>query len=261
MESLTQSLSSKLAVLLGFAAMVVVNWLSVVGKINGVSTAAVSDAYPTMITPKGYTFSIWGIIYLLLLVYVLFQLFSKDLGKDGRMSKISFWFVLSCVANIGWIFAWHYRQIIVSAVVMAVLLFCLSRLLSLASGAERTFGSMISLELPFGLYAGWITVAAIANIAVLLNDIGWDGFGIPSYIWLIIVILIATFIAITATRDTLNIAYPAAVIWGFVGIFTRYLPAFQIDIHAEAMWIVIAFSLCLIILAIRWIDVLIRRLK
>lgn len=261
MESLANSLWRKLAVLLGFAAMVVVNWLAVIGKINGLSTAAVSDLYPTLFTPKPYTFSIWGLIYLLLLIYVLFQLFSRELGKAGRQSKIAFWFVLSCIANVGWIFTWHYEQIIVSVAVMAVLLFCLARIMSLVSGADHTFGSIVSLELPFGLYAGWITVATVANISVLLVSLKWNGFGIPAFIWLIVVLLVAVFIALAATRNTKNIAYPAAVIWGYVGILTRYLPEFKFDLRLEAMWIVLTIGLCLLILAIRWIDVIARRLK
>ena len=261
MESLSRSLARKLSVLIAFAAMVVVNWLSVVGKINNISPAEVSAMYPTLVTPKGYTFSIWGIIYLFLFVYVLFQLFSRELATDGKLSRVSFWFVFSSIMNAGWIFAWHYQQIIIATILMVLLLFGLTRILTLIAGRMSTFGGLISLEIPFGLYAGWITVATVANISVLLVDLGWDGFGIPAFIWLIVTILIATLIAISATRQTMNIAYPAAVIWGYVGIFTRYLPGFSIDVQKEEMWIVLTFVLCLVILIIRWIDILIRRLR
>lgn len=261
MESMTKSLVRKLAVLLGFAAMVVVNWLAVVGKINNVTTAKISGEYTSMLTPEGYTFSIWGIIYLLLFIYVLFQLFSKDLGKDGKLSQIASWFVLSCIVNIGWLFAWHYRQILVSVVVMLILLFCLMRILKMILDTPRTFGSMISLELPFGLYAGWISVATIVNIAALLVNLGWNHFLIPDFAWLIIVLLGVTFIAIAATSGSLNIAYPAAIIWGFTGILVRYLPNFTFDVQSNTMWIVLAIGLCLLIMVIRWIDIVARRLK
>jgi hypothetical protein len=261
MESMTKSLVSKLAVLLGFAAMMIVNWLSVIGDINGVTTAAVSDAHKTLFTPEGYTFSIWGIIYLLLLVYVLFQLFSKELGRAGKHAKIAYWFVVSCIANIGWIFAWHYGQIVVSAIVMLVLLYCLTRIMSLTADIERSVGTIFTMELPFGLYAGWITVAAIANIAAMLLDIGWDGFGVPHYIWFIIVLLLATFIVIAATRDTHNIAYPAAVIWGLTGILVPYLPGFTFDVQNDSMWMVLTLGLSLLIITIRWIDIIVRRVR
>ena len=154
MASMSKSLLTKLSVLLAFAATMVVNFMATTGKINGISTANVSDAHPTLLTPRGYTFSIWGIIYILLLLYVLFQLFSDKLSESGKHTKIAFWFVVSSIFNIGWIFAWHYEQIILSTVVMALLLYSLTHILSLVSETGHTFGNLISLELPFGLYAG-----------------------------------------------------------------------------------------------------------
>ena len=261
MESLAKSLWRKITVLLGFAAVVVINGLAATGQINSMSPADISAKYPTLFTPEPYTFSIWGIIYVLLAVYVMFQLFSTKMSQHGMTPKIAFWFVVSCLTNIGWVFAWHYDQILISTIIMVVLLYCLLRILMLVADMEHTLGHIVSLELPFGLYSGWITVATVANLSVLLVSLGWDGFGIPTYLWLIAVLLIATFLAVTASRKTLNIGYPAAVIWGFIGILTRYLPDFKVDINLDIMWIVITLGLCLLVLAIRWIDVLSRRLK
>jgi hypothetical protein len=261
MDSLAKTLCRKLAVLLGFAAMVTVNYLAAMGKINGTTPASISNKYPSLFTPEPYTFSIWGLIYLLLAVYVLFQLFSKEFNRDGRKTKTAFWFSLSCIVNIGWIFTWHYDQILVSTIAMVVLLYCLTRILSLVSGANHAFGNLIGLELPFGLYTGWITVATVANISVFLVSLGWDGFGLAPFIWLIIVLLIATFIAVSTTRDTKNVAYPAAVIWGFIGILVPYISQFRIDVKLNAMWIVITLGVCLIILAVRWIGTIANRLK
>ena len=261
MDSTAKSLVTKLAIMLGFAATVIVNWLATTSQINNVSTAAVSDAHPTLLTPQSYTFSIWGIIYLLLLIYVLFQLFSHELGKDRILAQTAIWFVVSCIANIGWLFAWHYEQLIVSEIAIALLLYSLARIVALVSTKEHTFSNMLSLELPFGFYAGWITVATVVNTAVLLLDIGWDGFGIAWFVWLIIVLLMATFIALAATRTTDNIAFPAAMIWGFVGILLRYLPDFKIDLRSATMWIVIILVLCILVLFVRWIDIIARRLK
>ncbi len=261
MSSMTKSIVTKFLIVVGFAATVVVNFLATTGKINGLSTAAVSDANPTLFTPMGYTFSIWGFIYLFLFVYVLVQLFSAELGRDERLRTIAFWFILSSAANVGWIFAWQYSQFLITVLVMLVLLFSLTRILSLVAGSERTLTNLFSLELPFGLYAGWITVATISNIAVLLLHLGWDGFGIPWFIWLIIVLLLATAIAVKATRDTLNLAYPAAVLWGLIGVFVRYIPDFRFDLGSETMWIVIAIILSILAITVRWIDVVIRRFK
>ena len=111
MGTSAKSLVWKLAVLLGFAAMVILNWMATIGTINGITTAGVSKEYNSLFAPADYAFSIWGLIYLLLLVYVLFQLFTTRLDTKGSETQIAFWFVISCIVNIGWIFMWHHRQI------------------------------------------------------------------------------------------------------------------------------------------------------
>lgn len=261
MSAIAKNLVVKFLIAIGFAATVFVNFLATIGKINGISTAAVSDANPTLFTPSGYAFSIWGVIYLLLLVYVLVQLFSAELGKDDSLHKAAFWFIVSSAANVGWIFAWQYSQFLISVAVMAVLLFSLTRIMALVAGSEKTMTNLFSLELPFGLYAGWITVAIIPNVAVLLLRLGWDGFGIPWFIWLIAVLLLATLITLKATRDTRNVAYPVAVLWGLTGILVRYVPDFRIDAGSETMWIAVALSLSMLAVAIRWIATVVHRLK
>jgi hypothetical protein len=261
MGTMAKSILSKFLIVIGFGATVVVNWLATTGRINGVTTAAVSDANPTLFTPRGYTFSIWGIIYLLLFVYVLIQLFSVNFGKDLRQAKIAFWFILSSALNVGWIILWQYSQFAVSAAVMAALLFSLARIMVLVSGAEKTLTNLFGLELPFGLYAGWITVAIIPNIAVMLLSLGWGGFGIPWFVWLIVVLLIATVLVVWAARDTLNVAYPAAVLWGLTGIFTRYVPDFRFDAASETMWTAIALGLSMFAVTFCWLDIVIHRAK
>jgi len=260
MLTITNSLVKKLAVLLGFAGMVVVNALAMFGKINGINTADVSALYPNFFTPRAYTFSIWSIIYLLLLVYVVFQLVSKDFGEGSKPSRIAFWFVLSCVANAGWIFSWHYQQLTVTVIVMAALLYCLLRILLLMKNAGDTYRSMISLELPFGLYAGWITVATVANVSAFLVSLGWNGLSVPA-VWMVLVLLAVAAAAIFAAHKTRNIAYPAAVIWGFAGILARYTPGFRLDASTDAMWIIFTLALCLLALTAQWILLIVRRVK
>ena len=155
MKSLTKSLTRKLAVALGFAGMVVVNTLAMFGKINGINTADVSARYPTLFTPEPYAFSIWGTIYLLLLGVCNFSaVYPKNRPRTTTWRKSPSGLLLSCVANAGWIFAWHYQQIVVSAILMAGLMYCLGRILSLTADTGDTCCGLISLELPFGLYAG-----------------------------------------------------------------------------------------------------------
>jgi hypothetical protein len=198
---------------------------------------------------------------MLLLLYVLLQMFLRSLWQDGAAEKIACWFTLSCVANTGWIIAWHYGQIALSVLVMALLMTCLARVLPLVSGPDQTFGCILSRELPFGMYAGWITVAAVANVASLLVSIGWNGFGIPAFLWMILTLLIADCIAIAVTRKTLNVAYPAAVLWGLWGILARHMPNFRFETGLPEMWIVLTIALCMLALAAQWIIVVVHRLR
>lgn len=261
MESLWKGLTRRIFVLLAFAGMVIVNWMATVGKINGIATAAVSDKHFTMFTPMGYTFAIWGIIYLFLAVYVLYQLIAKDRSEEGAQSKIAFWFVLSSIANAGWLFMWHYDKIIFSVIIMGVLLFCLINILSLIFGLNRVSGSTIGLEIPFGLYCGWITVATVANLSVMLVDLGWERLGISEFVLTIILLAVAAFTAVAVAGETRNIAYPLAVIWGLFGVMSRYIGSFQLDWTNQSMWIVFVIGFSVLILLIRWLTLLIRRIR
>ena len=261
MTSQTKCTLSKLAIVLGFVLIAVLNYLSTSGQINGISVSAVSNKYPSLFTPEPYTFSIWGIIYLLLLTYILFQLMSNELRQKGTPSKIAFFFVLSCVLNAGWIFVWHYELILVSALVMAALMACLARILLLVSTPATSFGSVISLEIPFGLYAGWITVATVGNIASLLANATWNRLGIPDPIWLIVTLLVAAAIAVWVSQRVKNAAYPAAVIWGFTGILVRYVREAQMNAGDYTGAVIAAIAICILALSAQWIHTLIRRVR
>lgn len=136
--------------------------------IGGQLTAQVSDANPTLITPAGYVFSIWGIIYLLLGIFTVYQALPRN--KDRSFQKqISFFFVLSCVANILWLFAWQYGQLPLSVGLMLLLLASLIMIYQ-RLGIGKTVVPLIeklAIHLPFSVYLGWITIATIANISAL----------------------------------------------------------------------------------------------
>ena len=111
--------------------MVTVNALANILPINGVTTGELSDAYPSLFTPAGYVFGIWGLIYLLLVIFVVYQ--ARDAQQHNlRLDALGYAFVVSCVFNIGWIFAWHYGQILLSTLfmlgILASLVVCYERL-------------------------------------------------------------------------------------------------------------------------------------
>jgi benzodiazapine receptor len=203
-----------------FALTVVVNSLAGGTKlIGGLATAAVSDANPTLITPAGYVFSIWGIIYILLGVFVVYQALPSQQGKDYQ-KKIGWLFVLSSLINIGWLFLWQFEYLSLSVVLMFLLLATLITIyLRLGIGKSSVLlRERLAVQLPFSVYLGWITVASIANVAATLVSIGWDGFGISPETWAILVVAVALLITMLMLITRKDVAYSLVIIWALIGI-------------------------------------------
>jgi hypothetical protein len=213
--------------LLGFLGTVVVNGLANALPIGGKNTGELSDLYPNLFVPAGLTFSIWGIIYVLLAIFVVYGLvtaFRKD-AETAFNGKAGIYFFLSCLANIGWIFAWHYRVVPLSLVMMLVLLGCLLAIyLRLRVGkADAPKSEKYLVHLPFSVYLGWITVATIANVTALLVDIGWNGFGLSEQFWAVAVILVAIAITLAVLFTRRDIYYSLVVDWALLGILIKRL--------------------------------------
>jgi benzodiazapine receptor len=187
--------------------------------IGGQVTAAVSDANPTLITPAGYVFSIWGVIYMLLGVFVVYQALPSQQGKEYQ-SKIGWLFVLSSLINIGWLFLWQFEYLSLSVVLMFLLLATLiSIYVRLRIGKSAvSLRERLAVQLPFSVYLGWITIASIANVAATLVSIGWDGFGISPETWAILVVAVALIVTILMLFTRKDVAYSLVIIWALVGI-------------------------------------------
>ncbi len=219
MESNNSSIL-RYANILFYALTVVVNSLAGGTTIlGGQLTSAVSDANPTLITPAGYVFSIWGIIYALLGVFVIYQALPSQKGRDYQ-NKIGWLFALSSLINILWLFLWQYNYLSVSVALMFALLATLILIyLRLGIGKSKTIlRERIAIHLPFSVYLGWITVASIANVAVTLVSLGWDGFGISPETWVILVVAVALIITMLMLITRKDVAYSLVIIWALVGI-------------------------------------------
>jgi hypothetical protein len=210
-----------------YIAMVVVNFLANSLPINNRSTGAISEAYPNLFAPAGLTFSIWGLIYLMLAAYVIYQLTSFEKkgsqNKESLLKKINLLFIGTSIANISWIFAWHYDFIGLSVIIMAILLILLIRIADILNVEKMTYLEKILICTPFSLYFGWITVASIANIVVFLVSIGWNGFGIADFIWTSIILVIGLLMGILRMHKDKNIAYGLVLIWAYLGILIKHL--------------------------------------
>lgn len=208
--------------IISFLVVLSVNYISNTGAIAGETMSTISAKYENLFTPAGYAFSIWGVIYLFLLGFVIYQardLFSKK-DKEHVTLQIGWWFVISCVANVFWIFAWLNEYLLGSVVIMLVLLFSLIRIIlnTRMELDDEPLRVIAFVWWPFCIYSGWISVALIANTAAFLTSISWKGFGISEVTWTIIMILVAGIInlVITWTRNMREFALVG--VWALVAI-------------------------------------------
>jgi benzodiazapine receptor len=240
--------------LLAFALTVLVNGLAGGTRIlGGKLTAEISDANPTLITPAGYVFSIWGVIYILLGIFVVFQALPVQSGKDYH-GKIGWLFVLSSLLNIAWIFLWQFEYLSLSVVLMFLLLAALIAIyLRLNIGKSvAPLREKLAVHVPFSVYLGWITIASIANVSVALVSVGWDGFGIAQETWAALIVIVALLITLLVIATRKDVAYGLVVIWALVGIAVKQSGYSNIVMIAETSAIIIAIAVAASILLTRF---------
>ena len=236
--------------IVAFVLTVLVNGLAGSTTIlGGKNTAQISDAYPTLITPAGYVFSIWGVIYVLLGVFVVFQALPSEKGKDYQ-KRISWLFVLSSLLNIAWLFLWQFEHLGLSVVLMFLLLASLIAIyLRLDIGKSAvSLREKLAFHAPFSVYLGWITIASIANVAVTLVSVNWDGFGIGQETWAILIIAVALLIALLVVATRRDVAYGLVIIWALVGIAVNQSGNQNIVMIAEISAGIVAVALAASIL-------------
>lgn len=214
--------------LLSFSGMVVVNGVANALPLNNKNTGELSDQYPNLFVPTGLTFSIWGVIYLLLIAYIIYQLilaFQKNKQERSFFEKIGILFFISSLANAAWIFAWHYERVFLSFLIMVILLATLIGIYlrlhigkSTASNTEKYL-----VHLPFSVYLGWITIATIANLTALLVHISWTRFGLSEEFWTVVVIIVGIALALKMLFSRKDIFYALVVNWAFLGILIKRL--------------------------------------
>lgn len=233
MKEKRSALRSKILVFTTFVFMIVMNALANILPINGVTTGDVSDNYANLFAPAGFTFGIWGVIYALLLIYILYQLelFQQlPLSISPRAHKrIKGFFALSSIFNGAWILAWHYDFIGLSVLLMLGILYALIRINQIAFDAVDNKIARYFLRLPFEVYFGWITVATIANITTWLVSIEWTGFGISEVVWTVLVLCIGAIIGTVTLIRLRSIPYGLVLVWAYGGIFTKHMASWGFE--------------------------------
>ena len=216
--------ASKTLLLGNLGALIIVltvNALANILPINGMNTGQISDMYPSLFTPAGFTFSIWSLLYLLQIGFVTAQFGFKD---KPYFKELSLWYLVSCVANASWILVWHHLLTSASLVVMLVLLFSLTRIfLLLQNQSFEKKTEWLFIKLPFVFYLSWICVATIANTSALLLSFDWHGGFLSEEIWTIVLLLIATALGLIIAFRFHEPVFLLVLMWAFFGIYMRWV--------------------------------------
>lgn len=206
-----------------------VNILSNALPFNGRTAQQVSDSFDVYFVPAGYVFSIWGLIYLGLIAYAIYQVLPAQ-RENPRLRQIGWWFVLSSAANSVWLLLWHYGYNVLSVVAMLTILTSLI-MIYLSRGAD--WQGVPSLErwlvhLTFSIYLGWISVATIANITGTLYSVNWGGFGIAPETWTVIMLTVASALAGLMAYFRRDVAFLLVLVWAFIGIAAKQANTSQV---------------------------------
>jgi translocator protein len=195
--------------------------------LNDQATGEISDRFRTFVAPAGYVFAIWGLIYIGQLAFVAHTLRPSRL-RDPLLRRLGLWPALAAVFNGTWIFLWHWEVFPLTVVVMLGLLGSLlaiyvrggfhetARPRSGISGADRWF-----VQVPFSIYLGWITVATIANVAVLGAWAAVPVFGLDLEVIAAAVLVVGFAIAALAVLRTADVAYGLVIVWAYTGIVVK----------------------------------------
>jgi benzodiazapine receptor len=214
----------QIAVVVTFLFTITANGLASALPLNGQSTGAISDSFQVVFVPAGYVFSIWGVIYLLLAGFTIYQALPSQRGKVV-LQKIGWFAALSNLLNGAWIFFWHYNYFAWTLVIMLGLLATLIAIFLRLDVGKRKFTTAEKwlVSIPFSVYLGWITVATIANATALLKFSGWNGWGIDGQTWTIILLAAGVAISILMSLSRRDIGYALVLVWAFIGIGVKWL--------------------------------------
>jgi translocator protein len=224
--------------IIAVAVTIIFNILANALPLNGLNTGEISDSFLVYFVPAGYVFSIWGLIYLGLVAFAIFQALPSQ-RQNPRLVRLGYWFAASCLANIGWLISWHYEVFVAGPFILAALaILLIVAYLRLEIGrtpvstAERW-----CVQIPFSIYLGWATVATIANVTSTLYSIDWSGWGIAPQAWAAIMLGVATVVGVLVFLTRRDFAFVLVLIWAFAGIAIKHSST---TLVMGAAWLMIA---------------------
>lgn len=204
-------------VIIATVGVIFFNWLAASGRLGGMETGAISDKYPTLITPAGYAFAIWSLIYVGLIAFSVYQALPKNAGKFSDLRRI---YILSCAANCAWLYFWHQEMLAVCVAVIFILLGTLA-FINVKLKTTAALADFWLVKFPFGLYFGWVTTAAILNAAIALVYLKVQMSSSIAVFSGAALILTATILGVIIRFQLNNVFYPLAIAWALTAIAVK----------------------------------------
>ncbi|UCG71471.1 MAG: hypothetical protein JSV45_09350 [Chromatiales bacterium] len=220
---------------LALTATLVVNGLASGLPLNGQTTGQISNRFDVYFVPASYVFSIWGLIYAALIAFVVYSLLPAH-RASAAVGRVGLGFVLSCVANIAWIFCWHYELFELALACMLLMLATLTtvylRLDVGRAGVSRS--ERWCVHAPFSLYLGWISVATVANTTQLLDYVAWGRWGIAAETWMLIILAVVVALAAVVAAQRRDLIYLLVLVWALAGIGVKQA---AVAVVASGAWV------------------------
>ena len=230
----SQDRMRSILVMVATIATIAFNGLSATGYVNGVTPEVISNKYPTVLTPAGYAFTIWSVIYIGMLAFSVYQMLLNNLARFRVVRSL---YIVSCLLNCAWIYFWHRDQIAICLVLIFALLVSLIGLLILFRSPGSDVGPLFT-KTPFGIYAGWVTAAALVNFAIFLK---YMGVSFSASVWNVLGVTFLTLaagLAVVMRLKLKNYLYALAIAWAATAIAVK---------QSGNTAIVVAASICVII--------------
>ncbi|NMO98098.1 tryptophan-rich sensory protein [Paenibacillus lemnae] len=231
-----------------FAAVITINILSNALPLGGRNTGDISDQFYIYITPAGYAFSIWSLIYVLLAGFVIYQL-RRDTSSRDSVRATGIWFILSCIFNMAWLFLWHYLYIEWSVFAMLLLLASIFVLYRKTRGiSSPSPGERWLVKLPFSIYLGWVSAAFLVNVGIVIYKNGWSPLGLSELGWSIALLCIGVILAVAISYPPRDGILPLVFVWAYIAIAVEHrdegtimLTAFVLGalVFLYALWLMI----------------------
>ena len=224
MKLANPDLQRQIATLAAVVGSILINTLSNIFPLNGVSVGNLSNTLfaSVQIIPANYAFAIWGLIYIGLIAFGIYQL-QPTQRENPRLQHSGYLLAIACISQCAWIYLFLARVFPLSNLAMLGILVPLMVMYQrLGIGRERVSRQeRWFIHLPISVYLGWISVATIVNVAIGLYSLKWYGWGIAPSIWTVVMMTIASIIAAVISIQRHDTAYVLVIVWALVAISIR----------------------------------------